>query len=47
MMAFINALILSAAAHIFDSYYEETNDNESNSATVTNKMINDYFDYEY
>ena len=33
-MAFINALVLSAAAHTFDSYYEETIDGESNSVSV-------------
>ena len=46
-MAFINALVLSAAEHVFDAYCEETIDCESNSANIISKIISDSFDYEY
>ena len=47
LQAFLNALVLSAVAYVFDSYYEETIDGESNSASIISKRITDYFDYEY
>ena len=36
-MAFINASILSATTYEIDSYYEQTDNSESNSASVINQ----------
>ena len=46
-MVFVNALILSAAAYVFDSYDKEANNSASNSPSVKGKMISDCFDCEY
>ena len=46
-MAFIHALIFYATKCIIDSPYQRTTDIESNLATVTSKVISDYFDCEY